>query len=380
MLTPERAGALEHLAECLSLFVQNAAGCAVAYDADKTGEVCKDMKAAHVGRNISEEDYTALVMDAATALIAAGVKQDSPQFLAVAGALTSDELKRDVITSKSPEYSEPGAMCEAAGGMVAFHAPVTGGRIEADGIVIETGGAEPMALKCRLLVNAAGLAATDVIASVAGFPAEAIPPVRYAKGNYFTLAGRAPFSHLIYPVPVPGGLGVHLTLDLGGQAKFGPDVEWVERIAYEVDPKRGDQFYDAIRRYWPGLADGTLQTFDSQIDQTTGTIKLRALFPNDQRTLFPNQFVNIRLLLDTHKDVVTMSTAGVQRGVPGTFAYLINADSTVSVRPIQLGVTDGDRVEVLSGLSRGDRVVIDGGLALARSMSATARKTARSPP
>ncbi len=108
------------------------------------------------------------------------------------------------------------------------------------------------------------------------------------------------------------------------------------------------------------LADGTLQTFDSQIDQTTGTIKLRALFPNDQRTLFPNQFVNIRLLLDTHNGVITMSTAGVQRGVPGTFAYLINADSTVSVRPIQLGVTDGDRVEVLSGLSKGDRVVIDG--------------------
>ena len=109
------------------------------------------------------------------------------------------------------------------------------------------------------------------------------------------------------------------------------------------------------------LAEGKLSTFDSQIDQTTGTIKLRALFPNDQRTLFPNQFVNIRLLVDSHKDVITMSTAGIQRGVPGTFAYLINPEtSTVSVRPIQLGVTDGDRVEVLSGLSPGDRVVIDG--------------------
>ena len=108
------------------------------------------------------------------------------------------------------------------------------------------------------------------------------------------------------------------------------------------------------------LAGGTLATFDSQIDQTTGTIKLRALFPNEQRTLYPNQFVNIRLLLDTHKDVTTMSTAGVQRGVPGTFVYLINADSTVSVRPVQLGITDGDRVEVLSGISPGDRVVIDG--------------------
>jgi multidrug efflux system membrane fusion protein len=108
------------------------------------------------------------------------------------------------------------------------------------------------------------------------------------------------------------------------------------------------------------LADGTLSTFDSQIDPTTGTIKLRALFPNETRTLYPNQFVNVRLLIDTHKDVATMSTAGIQRGVPGTFVYLINADSTVSVRPVQLGVTDGDRVEVRSGLKPGDRIVIDG--------------------
>src|SRR5579871_947577 len=108
------------------------------------------------------------------------------------------------------------------------------------------------------------------------------------------------------------------------------------------------------------LADGSLQTFDSQIDPTTGTIKLRAQFTNDDRLLYPNQFVNIRLLLDTHKDVTTMSTAGIQRGVPGTFVYLINADSTVSVRKVELGVTDGDRVEVLSGISPGDRVVIDG--------------------
>jgi multidrug efflux system membrane fusion protein len=108
------------------------------------------------------------------------------------------------------------------------------------------------------------------------------------------------------------------------------------------------------------IADGTLQTFDSQIDQTTGTIKLRAQFTNDTRALYPNQFVNIRLLLDTHKDVTTISTAGVQRGVPGTFVYLVNADSTVSVRSIQVGATEGDRVEVLSGLTPGDRIVIDG--------------------
>jgi membrane fusion protein, multidrug efflux system len=108
------------------------------------------------------------------------------------------------------------------------------------------------------------------------------------------------------------------------------------------------------------IATGALLTFDSQIDPTTGTIKLRAQFPNESESLYPNQFVNIQLLIDTHKDVTTMSTAGVQRGVPGTFVYLVNADSTVSVRPIQIGITDGDRVEVRSGLSPGDRIVIDG--------------------
>jgi membrane fusion protein, multidrug efflux system len=108
------------------------------------------------------------------------------------------------------------------------------------------------------------------------------------------------------------------------------------------------------------IADGTLQTFDSQIDPTTGTIKLRAQFPNETETLYPNQFVNIQLLLDTHKDVTIMPTAGVQRGVPGTFVYLVNADNTVSVRKIDLGVTDGDRVEVRSGLQPGDKIVVDG--------------------
>jgi multidrug efflux system membrane fusion protein len=108
------------------------------------------------------------------------------------------------------------------------------------------------------------------------------------------------------------------------------------------------------------IAEGMLQTFDSQIDPTTGTIKLRAQFANETKVLYPNQFVNIRLLLDTHKDVTTMPTAGVQHGVPGTFVYLVNADNTVSVRKVALGVTDGDRVEVNSGLVPGDRIVIDG--------------------
>jgi multidrug efflux system membrane fusion protein len=108
------------------------------------------------------------------------------------------------------------------------------------------------------------------------------------------------------------------------------------------------------------IADGTLQTFDSQIDPTTGTIKARAQFANEAKTLYPNQFVNIQLLVDTHKGVTVMPTAGVQRGVPGTFVYLVNADGTVSVRKIVLGATDGERVEVSSGLVPGDRIVVDG--------------------
>jgi len=108
------------------------------------------------------------------------------------------------------------------------------------------------------------------------------------------------------------------------------------------------------------LADGRLESFDSQIDPTTGTIRLRATFGNEGRLLYPNQFVNVELLVDQHKDVATVPTAAVQRGQPGTFAYVVNADSTVSVRKIDLGVTNGDRVEVRSGLSAGERVVVDG--------------------
>ena len=148
---------------------------------------------------------------------------------------------------------------ETDGAMFAFHSPVTGGRVTGDGIELQVGGTEPMNLRCRLMVNSAGLHAPALAQKVAGMPSERIPRAYYAKGNYFTLAGRSPFSRLIYPVPVPGGLGVHITVDLGGQAKFGPDVEWISDIDYTVDPHRADKFYAAVRRYWPGLKDGALQ-------------------------------------------------------------------------------------------------------------------------
>jgi len=146
---------------------------------------------------------------------------------------------------------------EHAGATFVFHAPVLGGAI-ANRITIEVGGAEPMRLACRTLVNAAGLHAPRLAAAIAGMPPEHVPTAYYARGNYFTLQGRSPFSRLIYPVPVPGGLGTHLTIDLGGQARFGPDVEWIDRIDYAVDPRRADGFYAAIRRWWPDLPEGAL--------------------------------------------------------------------------------------------------------------------------
>jgi L-2-hydroxyglutarate oxidase LhgO len=115
-----------------------------------------------------------------------------------------------------------------------------------------------MSLHCQLLVNSAGLHAPSLARSIEGVPPDRVPQAYYAKGNYFTLAGRSPFTRLIYPVPVPGGLGVHLTVDLGGQAKFGPDVEWLDGIDYTVDPARAERFYAAVRRYWPELKEGAL--------------------------------------------------------------------------------------------------------------------------
>ena len=147
---------------------------------------------------------------------------------------------------------------EDHGAMRALQSPVTGGEIGADGIGLDVGGAEPMQILARTVINSAGLMAQRIASGLRGFPAEKVPPCHYAKGNYYSLAGRSPFTHLIYPVPEAAGLGVHLTLDLAGQARFGPDVEWIAEIDYDVDLRRADGFYRAIRDYWPGLLDGRL--------------------------------------------------------------------------------------------------------------------------
>ena len=157
---------------------------------------------------------------------------------------------------------------EDAGGMIAYQSPLISaksiGQHAEGGYELEIGGADSMNIQTKLLINCAGMSAPALAHKIEGLQQGLVPQAYFAKGNYFSLTGKSPFQHLIYPIPEPGGLGVHLTLDMGGQAKFGPDVEWLEiatedQIDYTVDPKRGEGFYAAVRRYWPGLKEGALQ-------------------------------------------------------------------------------------------------------------------------
>ena len=147
---------------------------------------------------------------------------------------------------------------EALGADVVLRTPVLGGRAQNGRIVISAGVAGDTEIEARLVVNCAGLGAQGLARAIAGFDQRFVPPLHLAKGNYFALSGRAPFSRLVYPLPEPGGLGIHFTLDLAGVGRFGPDVEWIDAENFDVDPRRGLAFYDSIRRYWPGLADGRL--------------------------------------------------------------------------------------------------------------------------
>ena len=160
------------------------------------------------------------------------------------------------------------ADAQAAGALLAVASVVAGAVRDGDVWCLRThaGDGDDFELEARWIVNAAGLDAQAVAASIDGFPADSIPQRHLAKGHYFSLAGRSPFSRLIYPMPVDGGLGVHLTIDLGGQAKFGPDVEWLaadvsvaaRELDYRVDAARSASFAAEIRRYWPGLPDDAL--------------------------------------------------------------------------------------------------------------------------
>ena len=192
------------------------------------------------------------------------------------GATDVVRMTREQAVALEPELSCVAALYSPSTGVIDSHALMLGylgdaqangamlalaSRLEravarSAGIELHVRGADPILARC--VVNSAGLTAPSVALRIEGYPPEHAPRELYAKGNYYSLTRRSPFSRLIYPVPEPGGLGVHVTLDLAGQARFGPDVEWVERIDYDVDPRGAERFYAAIRRYWPGLPDGAL--------------------------------------------------------------------------------------------------------------------------
>jgi len=149
------------------------------------------------------------------------------------------------------------AELESHGGTLVLRAPVTGGAVMPEGIRVEVGGAEPTTLLCKLLINCAGHGAPPLARAIAGLPANFVPPAYFRRGVYFSVSGR-PFTRLIYPVHGPGGMDIHAVIDTAGNVRFGPDVEWVDRLDYSVDPGRAEAFYRSIRTFWPGLPDGAL--------------------------------------------------------------------------------------------------------------------------
>jgi L-2-hydroxyglutarate oxidase LhgO len=147
---------------------------------------------------------------------------------------------------------------EDRGGMIAFNTRIERLTATSSGWEVHFGGAEPGSLVVDAVVNSAGLGAQDIARATDGYPAARIPRLVLAKGNYFGFNGRPVFSHLIYPAPVEGGLGTHVTLDMAGRMRFGPDVEWIDEESYGVDPRRAESFYASIRTYWPDLPDNSL--------------------------------------------------------------------------------------------------------------------------
>ncbi len=178
-----------------------------------------------------------------------------PNVTAVAGVLSPST---GIIDSHGLMLAYQGD-AEAHGAVVVFESPVEGGEVREDGIVLRVGGRDPVAFEAKLVVNAAGLTAPSVARSIRGVPAATIAPQHFCKGHYYVLSGKSPFRRLIYPVGSGLWHGVHVTLDLGGQVKFGPDLHWQDTIDYAFDTSREPAFYAAIRHYYPALPDGALQ-------------------------------------------------------------------------------------------------------------------------
>jgi len=184
-----------------------------------------------------------------------GVEKLEPAVRAVAGLLSPST---GIIDSHSLMMSFLGD-AQGEGAMLALRSPFLSGRVHEKGIEIEVGGDEPMRLLTRTLVNSAGLGAQSVALSIKGLASSHVPKRYLAKGNYYSMTGPQPFRHLVYPMPAASVLGVHVTIDLAGRCRFGPDLEWVDELIYDVDPSRAERFYDAVRTYFPALAADSLQ-------------------------------------------------------------------------------------------------------------------------
>jgi L-2-hydroxyglutarate oxidase LhgO len=191
---------------------------------------------------------------------------------AAGNGVTLDWLDREQARRLEPEVACVAALyspatgymlalladAERHGATIVYRSRVAAMWLESAAVLLAINDDERPTLRARTVVNCAGLHATQVAAAIEGFPREWLPRAYFARGHYFSLARRGSFQHLVYPIPEPGGLGVHLTLDLAGQARFGPDVEWIESLDYSVSIERAERFYAAIRRFWPQLADGQL--------------------------------------------------------------------------------------------------------------------------
>jgi len=187
-------------------------------------------------------------------LSSADISQLEPAIKAQAGLLSPST---GIIDSHAFMLSLLGK-AESCGAMIAYNSKVDQVALNNGGFTVSVGGEQNMQLKCKRLVNTAGHGACALAQNTHGIAAQHTPTARYAKGNYFRLIGKSPVSRLIYPVPEPGGLGVHITLDMAGQSRFGPDVQWLNSLDYHVDKDRALHFYDAIRQYWPALKDNAL--------------------------------------------------------------------------------------------------------------------------
>jgi L-2-hydroxyglutarate oxidase LhgO len=198
------------------------------------------------GRANGVEGMTQITADAARAMEPA---------LSCVGALLSPET--GIVDAHGYMLALRGDL-EDAGGMIAFNTPVNGAVRQEDQWRVSFGGKDAGVLTFDAVVNCAGLAAQKLARAMPDYPQARVPRLVLAKGNYFTFTGKPAFKRLIYPVPMPGGLGVHVTLDLAGRMRFGPDVEWIEHEHYEVDAQRADAFYARIRMYWPAMPDGAL--------------------------------------------------------------------------------------------------------------------------